>query len=114
VGYQLANDRGNPPVSDILMASSNRIFYEKLGIMDDISSYYLYVLLLSALTIFFVYYFTVSFAGRLTGILAASTLALYPLYFSESHFNIKDIPELSFFTISVIAFFFWVKRQGYQ
>ncbi len=100
---------GHPPVSDELEALSNHIFYEVFGVLGDVESYHLYSILTAVLAIFLVYVFANHVWGRVVAIISSATLALYPIFFSESHFNIKDIPELAFFAGSIITFYFWFK-----
>lgn len=102
---------GHPPVSDILEAMSNRIFYEKLGLLGDIEAYHVYVTITAAVAVLGVYYIGLVGFGSVAGVFAAITLALYPVFFAESHFNIKDIPELACITISIISFYFWVTTR---
>lgn len=108
MNYWLNNDGGHPPVSDILEALSNKIFYERLGITGDIEGYYIYVILTACLAILSVYIFVFEVWGFDAALFSVVSLAMYPLFFAESHFNIKDISELSYFTTSIIAFYFWV------
>lgn len=101
-------DKGHPPVSDILMALANRIFYEKLGVLGDIEAYHIYSVFLASIAVLIVYAFTSSIWGIIPALMATVMLATYPLYFAESHFNIKDIPELTFYAGTLIGFYFWV------
>lgn len=102
---------GHPPVSDILEAISNRVFYEKLGWVGDIEGYYLFVIFSAVFSVLMVYWFALSIWGPVAGLFSALSLFLFPLFFAESHFNIKDIPELAFFSGSVIFSYFWVTRR---
>jgi len=105
------NDQGHPPVSDILSAATNRIFYEKLGLLPDIEAYHLYGVLCASLLIFMVFVFTKNTFGEIQAVFASISLALFPFFFAESHFNIKDIPEMAFFASSLISFYFWVNSK---
>ena len=107
MNYWLNNDGAHPPISDMLEALSNKIFYEKLGITGDVEGYYVYVVITAAVAIFSVFYFTLQVWGIEAALFAAISLALYPLFFGESHFNIKDISELSYFTLTIVSFYFW-------
>ncbi len=107
--FQVPNS--HPAVSDLLMALSNRIFYEKLGVLPDIDAYHLYIIVVTSITIFFIYLFTQRTYGYLAALFASITLALFPYFFAESHFNIKDPVQMSFFTISTISFYFWVSTK---
>lgn len=102
---------GHPPVTDILLAATNKIFYEKLGLLADIEAYHFYVIITAILALLCVYFFTKKIFGQLAGILATVTLAFYPIFFAEAHFNIKDIPLLSYFTATLVSFYFWVATR---
>lgn len=108
MNYFMTNDGGHPPISDIIEATTNRIFYETLGIVSDLQGYYLYIAIVASLFVFFFYCFIEAVWGRLLAIVASLSLCLYPFFFAESHFNIKDIPELCYFGGSLMAFYFWV------
>ncbi len=111
MNYWLNNDGGHPPVSDIIEALFNKIFYERYGLTGDVEGYYIYIILISSICLFVIYYFVGNIWGRIPALFAEVSLAMYPLYFAESHFNIKDIPELSYFAISTIGFYFWVTTR---
>lgn len=104
-------DQGHPAVSDTLMAVSNRLFYEQLGILGDIESYYFYIIFVSSISIFLVYVFTKKVFGQTEAIIACITLALFPLFFAEAHFNPKDPVQMTFFTGSLISFYFFVTTK---
>lgn len=110
--YFIENDGpGHPPVSDVLAALTNRIFYGRLGWLGDIEAYHFYSVLVSGLLVVGVFLFAYLFWGRLAGFLAAVTLAFYPIFMAEAHFNIKDIPETAFFGLSLMAFYVWFKGR---
>lgn len=88
---------GHPPVNDILAALSNYIFFQKLGMVGDIEAYHLFNILASSLLVFVIVYFVSETIGTFSGIVAGLTLITYPLFWAESHFNIKDFPESAFF-----------------
>jgi len=101
-------DPGHPPVSDIFEAITNKIFYEKLGVLGDIESHYIFVVFTALFCLWLVYYFTFKISTPFAGVLTVSTLFLYPIFFAESHFNVKDIPEMAFFAGSIVFFYLWV------
>lgn len=98
-------DRGHPPTADIVSSVFNYIFYQKFGIIGDIESYHLFVVFAGALAVAFVFLFASEVFGSRVGIFSAIFMATYPLFWSESHFNIKDIPVTAFITASL--YFFW-------
>ena len=98
--------RGHPPLSDILASSFNLILFNQLGLINDIDSYRVYGILLAASLVGLVCWWGTKVYGKFAGIIAAISLSLYPLFWSEAHFNIeKDIPETVFW--SFMIFFFW-------
>lgn len=98
-------DKGHPPLNDILASLTNFIFYQKLGVMGDIESYHLFNILISAILVGVVFLFAVETFGVWTAFFAALLLATYPLFWAESHFNIKDPAQTSFFILTL--YFFW-------
>lgn len=97
---------GHPPLSDILSSVFNRLLFGKLRLINDIDSYRVYGVLLAASLVGLLYYWTSKVYGNVAGIIASLSLALYPLYWSESHFNTeKDIPEASFWSFFLYFFY---------
>lgn len=101
---------GHPPINDILAATSNYIFYQKLNLLDDIASYHLFNIFVSSLLIFIIAYFSYQTFGFFASLISSLTLATYPLFFSEAHFNIKDPAEASFFAGCIWAFYNSLKK----
>src|SRR3989344_436303 len=97
--------RGNHPVfSDIMAAASNFIFFQKLGISPDVHSYNYYSVFLGALLVAATFLWTQKYFGTFAGLIAAVSLSVFPLYWAELHYNIKDVPETVFYGISVFLF----------
>lgn len=109
--YFIANDGpGHLPLIDIVAALSNRFFYQTLGILADIESFQLIYILISALGVFIVSLFAREISGsQLAGLVAGLSLALFPIFFAESHINMKDPAQAVFFMGSIWAFWHWVK-----
>ncbi len=98
-------DLGHPPLSDELAALSNYIFFQKLGILDDISAHHLFNILASSVLVFVVVAFASSTFGPFAASIAFLALATYPLFWSEAHFNVKDPPQAAFFAATVWSFY---------
>lgn len=104
-------DYGHPHISDVLSSVFNFVLFQKLGYLNDIDSYRVYGVLLSSLLVGLVFWWAASSSGKFAGIVAALSLSLYPLFWSESHFNNeKDIPETVFW--SFMLFSFWKGITG--
>ena len=102
--YFLKNDSSHPPLNGELAALSNYIFYQKLGILGDIQSHHLFNILTGALLVFVVISFAKSYLGSFAALISFLALVTYPLFWAESHFNIKDPPETAFFAAAIWAF----------
>ncbi|OGE17825.1 hypothetical protein A2858_03720 [Candidatus Daviesbacteria bacterium RIFCSPHIGHO2_01_FULL_36_37] len=103
--YWLENDGDHPVFNDILGSLSNYIFYQKFGILGDIEAYHLFEIFISAVAVSTVFYFGAYVFNIWTGLFASLFLGTYPLFWSESHFNIKDPVETSFYALTIL--FFW-------
>lgn len=97
--------RGHPPLSDIISSLFNKILFGKLGLINDIDSYRVYGILLASFLIGLVFYWTSIYFGSLAGFVSALSLATYPLFWAESHFNTeKDIPEAVYWSFFLFVF----------
>lgn len=106
---------GHPPLSDILSSVFNRVLFGKLRIVNDIDSYRIYGLVLAALLVGLVFYWAASEYGLLAGLVSSLSLALYPLFWSESHFNTeKDIPETVFWSFFIFSIWKGIKEKKWQ
>ena len=99
--YFLQKDDGHPPLNGILAAVSNQIFYQKLGILGDVESYHLFNVLASTLLVFIVVLFAKETYGTFAALVAGLAVSTYPLFFAESHFNIKDPAQAAFYTLFI-------------
>lgn len=112
--YWLINDSGHPVINDELAAITNLIFYQKLGIVGDINSHHLFNVFSATLLVIVVAVFAYEVGGIIPSIFSSLTLSLYPLFFSESHFNIKDPPQTAFFALTIYAFWKSLKQFNYK
>lgn len=110
----LQHDGGHPPINDILAAFANFIFYQKLGLLGDIESHHFFNILASTLLVFVVTVFAYQTYGTFAGVISGLLLSLYPLFFAESRFNIKDPPEAAFFALTIWAFWMSLKKGSWK
>ena len=103
---------GHPPLSDIFSALFNYVFFQKLGLVNDVDSYHLYSIFLSAILVSVIYLWVRSKYDSFSALIASISLALYPLFLGESHFNIKDPPEAVFYSLTVITFYEAIVRKS--
>ena len=103
--YYISTDGdGHPPLSDILSSVFNQVLFQKLKLINDIDSYRVYGVVLAAALVGLLGWWTSTRFGFFAGIIASLSLALYPLFWSESHFNTeKDIPEAVYWSFMLFC-----------
>lgn len=102
---------GHPPLSDIFAAVFNVVLFQNLGFINDVDSYHVYSVFLAAVLIGVIFVWVHKNYGIFTAVIASLSLTLYPIFFAESHFNIKDVPEAVFYSLSIIAFYEGIVRR---
>ncbi|OGG11318.1 hypothetical protein A2Z00_02480 [Candidatus Gottesmanbacteria bacterium RBG_13_45_10] len=96
---------GHPPLSDILMAATNRILWGKFGLFGDIESHEVYVLLMTLLMVVLVACWSNLVFGGVASFFSVLSIITIPLLFAEQHFNIKDPLVAAYYTGAL--FFIW-------
>jgi hypothetical protein len=113
--FLMSWDGGHPPLSDILSSLFNRILFGKMHLINDIDSYRVYGVLLAAALVGLMFYWSVEISGFWGGIVSAVSLFLYPLFWSESHFNTqKDIPETVYWSFFIFAVYRGFTRSSWR
>lgn len=113
--YMLHDGSGHPPLSDILASVFNEIFFVRLRLINDIDAYRVYGIFLAASLVGLVYWWASNSYGLLAGLVAVLSLSLYPLFWSESHFNIeKDIPEAVFWAFLIFCFWKGIIQKDWK
>lgn len=110
----LSKDSAHPPANGILASLFNFIFYRNLNILGDIDSYHLFIVLTSTIGVLAVSLFAYEVLGIVGAIISGLSLILYPLFFAESHFNIKDPVEMAFFTVTIWAFWKSIQKGNWK
>lgn len=103
----------HPEVNGLLSAFTNYIFYQKLGVVGDLESYHLFIVLVSFALVVAVALWTRNHFGILSSMVASFSLAAYPLVFAESHFNVKDPVLMSFFSLSILTFWYGFSKRRF-
>jgi len=104
-GDYYINAVGHPPINDILSALGNYVFFQKFGVLDDISAHHLFNIIASSILVFVVVMFAKETFGTFASVISFLVLCTYPLFWAESHFNIKDPPEAAFFAGFIWTFY---------
>jgi hypothetical protein len=102
---------GHPPTGGLFAALTNYVFYQKLGIMGDLESHHFFEVFSAFLIVLGVAIFVYKELGVFASFVSSFSLAVYPLFFSESHFNIKDPLLTAFFGLTIILFYSGIKKR---
>lgn len=106
-----STNQSHPAINDTLAALGNYIFYQKLDLLDDIDSHHLFGIFSVTLLLYGVYVFTEANFGTIPALVAILSIVTYPIFLGESHFNVKDPPQASFFSIALILFWFGITKK---
>lgn len=98
------HEHTHPEVNDLLAAIFNYIVFQKMGIMGDIEAYHLFIVLTTFVLMVPLAFWVYFHFGIFTSLIVVASLALYPIVFSETHFNIKDPVLMSFFGLAILSF----------
>ena len=109
--YFLKKDGGHPPLSDIFSSIFNVVLFQEARLINDIDSYHVYTVFMAALLVAAIFWWTKKNYDTFTALVAALSLILYPLFLGESHFNVKDIPQASFFSLMIIFLYEGITRK---
>jgi len=103
------------PFANILSAVTCYIFFQRLRWLDPISAHHMIIPLLTAFFLYLLFVFVKRHWGAFTGFLSLGVLVTYPRFFGHTFNNIKDVPELIFFSAALILFAEWFlsKKIGY-
>lgn len=108
--YLNVEPASHPTLNDIFASATNCFFYQRLGIIGDLESYHLFEVFISSLLVLLVYFIGAREYGVFAGIIAGLSMALYPLFLGESHFNIKDPIEASFFSFTLYFLYLGIEK----
>lgn len=112
--YFLEKDDGHPPLNGIIASVFNLLFYQKLAILGDIESYHLFNIVSATVLVLVVVLFARQTYGFFSSIVAGLVVASYPLFFAESHFNIKDPAQAAFFSLTIWSFWNSLKKGSWR
>lgn len=99
-----SNQIEHPVFGDIAAAFSNIVFYEKLGLLRDDYAYRPYTIFLASILVGLIFYWMLISYGLFPAIVSTLSIGLMPLFWAESHFNLKDVPQMTFFTLAIWEF----------
>ena len=100
-----------PALADTLSAASMHFFAYRLSWLDPVDGFHLFTIVLSTAMLAIFYAFVRKRLGSLTAIFSLLFLATFPRLWSDMHFNVKDVPEMVFYCLTIISFLWWYKNR---
>jgi len=102
------------PVGYVSSSLTKKIFYSWLGWLGAIEAHHLAPILWFTLLLIAFHRFVLGTLGRWPAVIAVLALATYPRLLAHSHFNLKDIPSLTLFSLVVFAFYRGVTAESWR
>lgn len=103
-----------PPIGNIVSGATMEVFGYRLGWLDPVDAFHFGKVLLSALLLIVLYFFTAPRLGKLTAALAVLILSTFPRFWGDMHFNPLDIPGTVFIALTIFAFYSWTERPSWR
>ncbi len=101
-----------PALADIPPTITKYVFSYWLKWLNPIDGFHLYTILLVGLFLWCFYHFAAPRLGKLAAFLTIIFLGTFPRLWGDMHFNIKDIPETVFFSLTLITFLVWYESPS--
>jgi hypothetical protein len=98
------------PLADTLSAGTMELLGHRLGWMDPFDGFHVATILLVGLLLVALFEFAAPRIGSATALAGIALLAGHPRFWGDMHNNPKDIPELVFFALTVMAAARWYVR----
>ncbi len=95
-----------------LASATKWLFYTKLGLLGPIDAQHAAIGFCSLLLFIGIYLFSARWLTPLTGLLAVLLLMTHPRFWAYSHYNIKDIPEAVFYSLTLLTFAHGIYSQN--
>jgi hypothetical protein len=102
-----------PPFIDTLSASLMELSAYRLQWLDPVDGFHLLTVLLSTVLLLVVFAFVANRLGTFAGFLSILMLGAFPRVWADMHFNVKDIPQMVFFSLTIIVYWNWYVRTSY-
>ena len=95
------------PFTPMLSAATCKIFFEKLNLLPPVPAHHFVIPILTALFFLLFFFFVRRWWGDFAALCSILLLMTFPRFFGHSLSNIKDLPEVLFFSLTIIYFVDW-------
>ena len=103
-----------PGLTDIPPTITKYIFSYWLKWFNPIDGFHLYTIFLVGLFLWFFFRFTSFRLGKYAALLALIFLGTFPRFWGDMHFNIKDVPETVFFSLTLMTYLAWYESPSWK
>jgi hypothetical protein len=103
-----------PGLTDELPTLSKYIFSYWLKWLNPIDGFHIYAILLAGLFLWFFYRFTASRLGKFAAFLTLVFLGTFPRFWGDMHFNMKDVSETVFFSLTLMTYLVWYETPSWK
>jgi 4-amino-4-deoxy-L-arabinose transferase-like glycosyltransferase len=103
-----------PALTDMPPTFTKYVFSYWLKWLNPIDGFHLYGILLAGLFLWAFFWFAAARVGRFAAFLAILFLGTFPRFWGDMHFNMKDVPETVFFSLTLMSFLVWYESPGWK
>jgi hypothetical protein len=96
----------------IAAEASKRLFHDTLHVYDSTAARHIILPFLTAFFLVVLFYFVKRRWDAFHGLLAAGLLLTFPDFWAQTFNNLKDVPLLIFFSLSVMSFVEWTSTRS--
>jgi hypothetical protein len=101
-----------PPLADTLSAGTMELLGQRLRWLDPFDAFHVATILMVALLLVVQYEFAAPRLGAGVALAGSALLVGHPRLWGDLHNNVKDVPELVFFALAVMAVARWASAPG--
>ncbi|MBW2525914.1 MAG: glycosyltransferase family 39 protein [Deltaproteobacteria bacterium] len=99
------------PFANVLSAASCELLHQLLGWLDAVAAHHLVIPALLGSFAIVLYRFAAKRWGRGTGVAAVAVLLTMPRVFGHGMNNVKDVPQLALFGLTLLLLYEWISSQ---
>ena len=103
-----------PALADTASAATMYVFSYKLKWLDPIDAFHLFPILLVSSFLVVFYFFISKRLGKWVSLFSILFMGTFPRLWGDMHFNVKDIPEMVFFGLALLAFWGWFENPSWK
>jgi len=98
----------------IAAEAARRLFHDTLHLYDQTAARHIILPFLTAFFLVFLFYFATRRWSALHGLIAVGLLLTFPDFWGQTFNNLKDVPLLIFFSLSIMSFVEWTVTRAFR